>query len=368
MGEIRKFDESMLAEVAALRLKVFNRRAGVVSRALQEYFREILLCNPWCDEEIHSLAYFHKGSLVGFLGVVPRQMNFEGKTVRVAVVTQMMVDREQYRGFAGFELIQRLFRGAQDLTFTDGATEDAYTVWTAAGGKAARLYSLQWQRVFRPGLYLSGLVERSTQQKLLKAAAHMSRPVFWGTDLALSQLPFGAVARPKSCLQSQTTDADGLLQCIQTIGWKDPLRPMYEAQSFRWLLDQAATAKKHGVLRMAIVRQGSGEPAGWYVYWAKAGGVSSVLQIGARQLDFAATLMALAEDAWEQGASALSGQAIPRYLLPMATKHFVFGYEGNGVLVHTRNPRLLECIMEGDAAISRLDGEWWMRFSVEDWQ
>jgi len=38
------------------------------------------------------------------------------------------------------------------------------------------------------------------------------------------------------------------------------------------------------------------------------------------------------------------------------------------VLIYSREQALMDTILRGDDALSRLDGEWWMRFAVDDWE
>jgi hypothetical protein len=85
------------------------------------------------------MVYMDKGELVGFLGVLPRTMDFNGRPIRVAVGAQYRVDRERHRGLAGLELRRRFFLGPQDLSFEDDAGEANHIVWTAAGGLPAQL-------------------------------------------------------------------------------------------------------------------------------------------------------------------------------------------------------------------------------------
>ena len=150
MGEIRHFTEEHVSAVADLTLKAIRGRRVPAGAGLQNCFRDILLQNPWLSPDIQSLVYLDQGKVIGFLGIVPRTMDFRGKLVRVAVTTQFMIDREQHRGSAALELMKHFFRGPQDVSFTDGAGEGAALVWTAAGGRTARLYSLNWTRVLRP--------------------------------------------------------------------------------------------------------------------------------------------------------------------------------------------------------------------------
>jgi hypothetical protein len=177
MGEIRIFEESHIPDVAALELKVFRGKRHPAGFALQKYFHRIFFDNPWRDAELPSLVYIQNEKITGFVGVIPRRMVFRGRPVRVAVATQFMVDHEESRGFPGLELIRRLFSGPQDLSLTDGATEAAYTVWTACGARAAQLYSLEWTRLLRPLQYFRGLAPPRLQRSALGALARFSLPV-----------------------------------------------------------------------------------------------------------------------------------------------------------------------------------------------
>ena len=367
MGEIRKFEEAHIPEVAALELKIIHRRRGTAGPALEEYFAEVFFRNPWRDCGLPSFVYLHRGRVVGFLGVVPRPMEFNGRKILVGVASQLMADSEAYRGFAGFALIKRFFEGPQELSLTDGGTEAACTIWTAAGAKVARLYSLEWLRVLRPARYLQGRL-RQHPKAALRAMACWMFPGCWLADAALSKLPMHALSPPVTELRGEPVGAEELLRCVQGIGWRDALKPSYEPASFRWLLGEAAAAHSRGVLRTVVVRDPSGTPAGWYVYYAKPGGVFIVLQIGAAARRMDKVLLALWRDAWEQGAVAVRGQVMPRHLLEFCIRHCTFHYVGNSVLVHSRDPQLMACVLQGEAALTRLDGEWWMRFADTNWR
>ncbi len=368
MGEVRKFEEAHLPDVAALELKVFHDRRGPASLRLQKYFGEIFLWNPWREEELSSLVYVHNNKVVGFLGVIPRPMLFRGRPIRAAVVSQFMVDREECRGSAGLELIRRFFAGPQDLSLTDGATDAGHAVWTAAGARAAQLYSLQWTRVLRPIGYARGLLAAHPRMPAaVRSASRWSAPGCALADAVLSRMSFRALSAPKTDFRSRPAAPDEVLECAREIGWREPLRPSYEPESFRWLLAQAATARRHGVLRSAVVHDPRGSRAGWYSYYAKRGGLSTVLQIGASTRHFEEVLETMFNDAWAYGSTAVSGQVVPRFLLSLSNRRCMLSYIGHGVLAHSRDPNLLGCILQGEAALTRLDGEWWTRFAVEAW-
>src|SRR4030081_544675 len=101
MGEIRPFTEEFASEAAALYVRAMRGQSAPPRESLSKYFCHILLSNPWFTPDIPSLVYLDKGQLVGFLGVIPRSMEFRGRAIRVAVTTQLMVDRERREGSVG---------------------------------------------------------------------------------------------------------------------------------------------------------------------------------------------------------------------------------------------------------------------------
>src|SRR5262249_31196560 len=63
--------------------------------ALPNYFEQIFFNNPWYDEEISSLVYQESnGKIIGFLGVVPRSMEFQDRSIRAAISFHFMVEPE----------------------------------------------------------------------------------------------------------------------------------------------------------------------------------------------------------------------------------------------------------------------------------
>jgi hypothetical protein len=367
MGEILRFEKEHIPEVAGLELKVLRGRPGPPGADLTKYFEEIFFDNPWRGDDVFPLVYAYGGKIVAFLGVIPRCMTFKDRPIRVAVATQFMADSEEYRGFPGVDLLRYFFRGPQDLSWTDGATDAAYATWTALGAKAPQLYSLRWTRVLRLGRYLQNLAGSDKRKKGAVAFSKVAAPVRILADALLQRSKLKRFEPPSTPFESRVADTDRLFECIQSIGWRDILKPAYDKNSFGWLMNQAAMAKAHGILRMATVHSPQGATAGWYAYYLKPLQEAAVLQIGAVRSQVDEVLLAQFKDAWEQGCAAVTGQLVPRYLQNFSGQHCTLDFPGYGVLVHSRHPEILKCISEGEAALSRLDGEWWMRFAVENW-
>ncbi len=360
MGEIRAFTEEHVAEVATLYVKRMRGRPGLGSASLQNYFREIFLANPWATADIPSWVYVDQGKIAGFLGVVPRVMEFEGKVIRLAVASQLMT----YGGTAAMELLAHLFRGPQDLSFTDGASELAHEVWVGVGALPAHLYSFTWLRPLRPAQTLRNFLDR--ENGALRLAGRVFSAAAVPVEYLMAKLPTGVFRAPESPFQSRIVEVDELFDCIQTIGWRDRLKPMYERQSFRWLISQAGSGS--GRLQMVTLSGPEGGVVGWYVaYLNKPPGPATLMQLSVRRsTQFDKALAAVFRDMWHQGASSVKGQGMPRHLTSLTNQYCLFRHANTCTVFHSSNEGIQDAIFRGQAAFSGLDGETWLHFSDRD--
>jgi hypothetical protein len=292
-------------------------------------------------------------------------MEFRGNPITVAVTTQFMVDPDYRRGPAAVQLLRSLFQGPQDMSWTDGAGEEVNGIWTALGGFTAPPYAFNWIRILRPfGTARIGLDRVGKAGSSLKGVSgFLTTPA----DFLLSKVPLSILREPDSPFSSKQVSAEELLECIQEIGWREPLKPVYSLPAFSWLMSEAAKVPI-GDLRMLTVANPEGLRCGWFVYYAQRGGASYVLQIGVRRRDqFENTLQALFRDAWQQGSACVKGQSIPKYLTSLTRQNCFFRHPNSATLVHSKNPDITNAVRCGDAALTRLDGECWMRFTAEPW-
>ena len=357
MDPIRAFRKEDVPQVADLWLRAFRGVQVPAPESLRSYFEEVFFRSPWRDESLPSLVYEEHERVVGFLGVMPRRMIFEGQPIRVAVCTQFMVDPGQHSALPAFNLMRRVFAGPQDLCFSDGATQSSQRIWTTLGGDTALLHSLDWTRILQPTRYALSLFSTTRWPAFLHRAL---RPVCWGLDAVAARRDPFRVPTPTGAAE-ETTEA-ALLACLSQWSGSEALRAAYDG-SLGWLLKQAGEKKRHGTLQRRIVRTAKGDIVGWFLYYLKPGGDSTVVQVRARKDSLALVLHHLFRDARENGALAISGQVQPELLDELAASHCLIRCHGLSVLVQSRHPELRAAIHRGDASISRLDGEWCLRFS-----
>jgi hypothetical protein len=363
MGEILNFQHAHSDEVAALYLNAMLGRSGARSRDLAKYLEKIFLEAPWRQEDIGALVYTEQGRILGFLGVMERRMQFEGQKIRVAVVSQFFIDREKHRGLGAVQLLRKFFSGPQDLSYTDGAAEQAARVWEAAGGEAARLYSFNWLRVLRP---VATLQEQSIGRRQNGMWKWINGAVRVGA------IPVDVLAGrwtiPQDVYASEQIDSDGLWELIQHCESREKLRPDYDRETFRWLMRETAEAR-YGNLKMKVCRDEDGQLAGWFIYYARRGGACLTMQTGARRQDqHRKILRSLFADASDEGGTSVKGQSQPKLLVSLTEEKCLFRHPNSSVLIQSRNEKLRAAIHRGDAALSRLDGECWLRFPAEDWR
>lgn len=371
MAGLRPFTREDAAATADLYLRSYRDRSSPAPEAMARYFTTIYCENPWLDPELPSWVFQEDdGAITGFLGIVPRPMTFRGRPIRAAVLSTVMVDPSRRGRSIGRQLMEQGFDGPQDLFYTDGANAASQRLWKACGGAVALLSSCHWQRVLRPGSHLASLVGGSGN-------SHGGGPRRWlglglkppavVVDALAVRAPRGPTRLPADSAVGEPATAERILECRGAFDDQPALAPVYDPERFAWLLEQTAGATRRGRLESILVRDRDGTPLGWFVAFARSGGTAEVLQLGGSRATIPRVLAHLFHRAWKQGAIALRGQFEPRYVVELDRAHCGFTFNDIGVLVHSRDENITAAIHRGDAALSRLDGEWWLHFSDDPW-
>lgn len=358
-SRVRRFVEDDVEQVADLHRRVFGI-ADVLSAALMDSYRRFFsdvffVAAPHADG-IYSLVYEDgQGSIIGFQGVQPRRMLFEGRPIVMAVLSNFVVDAAR-RGVAGVRMLKQCLDGPQDLSFIDESADNSRKIWEWCGGRTALLYSMHWLRPLRPSQALLTLLMRRRSPGLARLSTPLARMI---DALCSGRGPLRITPPAGSRHELEASVLAGRLSEF-TAGRS--LRPDYADGSLSWILQRANTRDAGGPLRKILVKDEKQEIAGWYLYYAKRGGIAEVLQIAARKETIGQVLDHLIEDASESGAIALSGRLDPAFAQELSERYFLLYRRGNWTLIHSRRPELLHAIERGDAFLSRLEGEWCLHF------
>lgn len=360
MARIRILAEDDIPGAIALFGRVYPEYRWTSPAECESYFREMLFDNPWRDPELPSWVAEEDGRICGYYAVLPRPMLFRGRPVRAAVAGQFVVDPDQRHSLTTLQLAKAFLSGPQDLTLTDGATDLGRRMWIGIGGTAPLLYSLHWIRPLRPARYVLSLLEERGRFALPLTFA--ARPLGAMADALSVRLRPNRFLREETELAEEALDPATMLAHLPEVLNGTALRPLYDARSLAWLLDQAARKTRFGRLRARCVLDGERRLMGWYLYYLREGRVSEVVQLAAREDSFDCVLRRLLTDAWRLGAAAVHGRLDPRFATELSQRHCWLRMEAPWTLVHSRNADILAAIRQGDAFLSRLEGEWWMRF------
>jgi hypothetical protein len=358
VGSIRPFVEADVAAVAELRRERFRLTRRQDPEALAAYIRAVFLQNPWRDDALPSLVYEDAGRIAGFVGVIPRLMMFRGRTLRVVVSTQFMVDPAA-RGMAGILLVRKLFGGPQDLTLGDAAPDVIRRIWTGMGGTVAPLHSLFWTLPLRRMRFMAAELGDRAVARVLR---FVLRPIMNTLDGVRERMATGGLRRLPAQGRLDPLDPATMIAAIPTVlGWRS-LHPIYDEPGLGWLRERLSELTHVGPLRSAVVRNARGEVAGWFLYFANPGGVAQVMQLAATERDAPLVMAHLVHDAWQGGATALSGRVDPPLFESLTAAGCAFHRRGPWVLVQSRQPEVVQAVASGDAWITSLDGERWLSF------
>jgi len=369
---IRPFTRDDIPQVADLHRRVFGVNgtpsqhpiSATLLKAYADYLEAIFFRNPWYDETMPSLVFQEStGRITGFLGVMPRRMSLRGQPINVAISSQFIVEPGNRKAVAAVQMMKAFLSGPQDLSLTDEANNISRKLWEGFGGVTAQLYSIHWTRMLRPSRYAASLFASVLKErKLLSPFLLAAKPVCDLVDaIAARKLPH-RFSQPRPEVEAEELNLEKMLLCLSEFSETRTLWPEYDDRSLSWLLETIARKTQWGDLRKLVIHNARGEVIGWYIYHLKPGGASNLLQVMAKKTSIEEVLDHLFYDAWQQGSLAVSGRMEPQFMQAFADKRCLFNCGTPWVLIHSRDPDLLRSIHYGDALLSKLEGEWCMRF------
>ena len=320
-----------------------------------DFLAATLLDAPWVDAELPSLvAEDDDGRILGFIGVQPRRLTLDGAPIRAVCCSHLVVAPDARTTALGPRLVKHVLSGPQAMTWSDTGTEVVARMWKAFGGFVDPVRSLDWMLVLHGGRWLGRVVAAAARER--GRPGRDAVPVggvplhALGRRLMRRAFPDGAdgVAWEPASAAEVTRDLPAMARALR-------LRADYDEESLTAVL--ALVASAGGEARSATVRR-AGRPIGWYVYLMRHG-VARVLACLGDPREADATLFALAEDVRQHGGTALGGRLEPFLAEALSARMAVLGFARRPV-IHVRDPAVRTALAEGSAALSLLDGEWWV--------
>jgi hypothetical protein len=365
MGRIRAFVQEDIPNVAELYWHFLQGQKGPYPPSLERYFHEVFFHNPWWDSSIASLVYEEgQHGVVGFLGVVPRPMSVNGKPIQAAFGSSFVVHPKN-RGLAGLKLLVAFFEGKQDLAMTDTSNQLNQQIWVRLGGSTSAVHGLKWARPLRLGLYGLSMLLRFGKEGFSGSCGRACGVLHKTISAVATKIP-ERLRLPLGAVTEEELEIDTLLHsCLPSSFECYSLRPEYNRESLRWLLDFMSRMKASGTLRKIALRDATRQLIGWFIYYVKPGGIAEVVQIGAAKRHMKTVLDYLFSGARNRGAIAVHGSLEIRHAQELSEARCFF-WGSVPLLFHARDPKLARLVQQGDAFLSRLDGEWCLRYGAPE--
>ncbi len=386
--KIRPFDRDDVHDVASLWQYWFRDKTRDPDPALVALARRIYVDDPNADDEIRPLvAEDDAGNMLGFLGTSVMPVMLDGEERKLAGVFPSVVDPSASTSVASL-LLRKFLSGPQAFTFSDGGHVKFERIWEALGGQIAQLQSVRWVKLFRPAnLGAMSAGGRSSVRPFMP----LLRPLAGGADWLARQVAGGrltAGSGPKRAagrgapegsaggagkgaagaatgFRAEPLTPARLVEVTPAIHAKARMRPLYDEAHVAWQFGEMARITEQGEFTAHLVLTPRGEPAGWYVYYMKRGGLSRVFALEAHARFLPQVVDQLFADADRRGAAALTGRMEPRLRAPMAQRGTLL-YSGASLqMVHSKDKSLMDDAQLGRLAYSRLQGENWYWWAID---
>jgi hypothetical protein len=357
---IRPFTEADIQQAADLHRRGFQLPEHPGQReAYRNYFADTFLNSDWTDADCPSLvAADDDGRIAGFLGVVTRTLSLGGAPVRAALSSQFVVDPDARTRLVGVALLKRFLSGPQDLSFTDEAVERSAVLWERLGGVRSPIHSLHWILPLRPAALLLWRMRRQGEA----IRPRLAQPFASAGDGLINLLTRRGRRPNQAGLRPQPQSPERLAEHLRALRNEWPLIPDYRPEHLERLIDIARSRVAFGQFQSVSLHKPNGSVAGWYMYYADPGGLSEVIQLASRAGMEADVFSHLTRQALADGSAGLIGRMDPRFQRAIARNISAVSPRECFMLVHSRNPTLVRLITSGFAFLSRLEGEWCLRF------
>lgn len=359
MSEIRPLRREDVPELAELYREVDASDWRIPPAEVPEWLDRVLFDHPWVDPEIPTLVYVDDdGRLAGFVASHVRRMRFDGRPLRMAAAGPLIAHpRVRNRG-VGALLWRAFLAGPQELTITDGASDEMRQIFERIGGHMLHPSCIAWARVYRPWRFAGDRALHRTVAMRERVKPRLA-PVWSALDRPTARaVPFFRPPAPNGTTSEELTP-ELMLEHFGAITRRLRLVPDYDAPFLRWLFAELHHNRTWGEPVRRLVRGADGRAIGWYVYFLAPGEGCQVLQVAAHPLRTDAVLDDLLAHAVAHGAAAVQGRVEPHLLAPVAHRGAAFRYSPRS-LVHARSAELLGVLAAGQALLTRLEGEWWM--------
>ena len=145
VSEVRPLKNEEVGQIAELYRFVDNSDWRIPPAEVPAWFERTLFADPWADPEIPTLVHVESsGEITAFIASHVRRMRFDGRVVRLAAGGPLIVHPKARNQAVGPRLWRRYLDGPQELTTTDGASDEMRQIFELIGGHMLHPSSMAW--------------------------------------------------------------------------------------------------------------------------------------------------------------------------------------------------------------------------------
>lgn len=362
MSSVRSFEAGDVSAVADLFQRLLRKTAVPANADLKAYLGTLFLEGANRDAGLYSRVHVRAdGTVSGFLGVLPVEMEFEGRRLWAANCGTFACDDRDTDPFAGARLLRDVLAGPQDLSFTETSNTISTEMWRTARATVLAPYSLEWLRILKPAAFaVEAAAGRLAAVRLAKPFARLADRLFFRPGNSQAWSHYTPLAGKADAFAGAPATDDAFIDACRQFSAAFPLHPVWERPVLDNMLRHSRRKALHGEQVRHLVRTRAGKAIGLYLYYGDAGGIGRTVQIMAAPGQESIVIDCLLRDAHERGLVAIRGQTQPALLQAMIGKKIAF-LHASSTVVHTRDAALLEAMTGGRAFLNGLAGEGWTR-------
>jgi hypothetical protein len=365
-SRVRPLREDDLEAVADLFLQRFraSRRSSRARAEVAERMKALYLDPPMRRAEADALvATDPTGAVAAFCGGMRAQFQFDGRPVTACITGTLMGSTTPGHALSVVQILRECRRLDYDFIMADSANRASLAMCQAVGYSVVSPDSLEWAAVFDP----ASLALHKLAQRLDLGALGALKPFARAIDLAASAaLRAAAGPAKRSDWRDEEVDAETFVDIAPRFYQSFRLRPDFARADFLWLIAMARRRRSAGPLRLRVLYDGAGEPAGAYAAFAAKGGVARVIHCVAAPNGWGRLFERMRESAREWGCIAAHGP-VKTPMLPHAyAARGVFFYYAGGSLIYSNRQDIRRAAECGEALLGGFAGDRWTELASDE--
>jgi hypothetical protein len=364
-SRVRPMTESDLEPLADLFLQRFRAgKRGPSARAeIAQCMKALYLDFPNRQGEADALVTVDAdGAIAAFCGGVRTPFLFNGRPATACVTGTLMASSAPSHALAAVQILRESRKLDYDLIVTDSANRASLAMCQAIGYQVVSPDSLEWACVFEPTAVALHKLRQRTGQAWLGAL----RPFARAADLAAgAALRAAAGTARRADWRDEEVDDETFAEIAPRFLEPYRLRPEYTREDLLWRIAMARQRKSAGPLRLQVVYDRNGEPAGAYAGFGGKGDVARIFHAAAAPNAWGRLFDKMRETAQGRGCIGAHGQLKPPLMAHAYSVRGVFFYYAGGMMIYSNRPEIRRAVEAGEAFLGGFAGDRWTRLASD---